>query len=255
MENNNVAEHNKKMKDAILKRIQREKVTMRPKAYFTLKLLALILVAAAILFISVLLATFILFSLRINGHESLLGFGSRGFFAFLHLFPWMLLIIDGVLIIFLEWLLKKFKFGYKSPTLYLLLGILVVTAGVAIILDRHTPLNDRLLNRADVQGLPPPLNDFYEGARRSHSLESGVCRCTIVDIQGNILLVKESRNESTTTVQVVIPFDSPFATTTSLRIGDQIFIFGDIQNGIIEAVGIRPLSSEDLNRQHLKISR
>jgi hypothetical protein len=140
----------KSMRERILEKIDTRELSMRPKIYFTLKVAALVLITLAVLVISIFIFNFILFSSRINGHESLLGFGPRGILTFLEFFPWWLLGIDIALIILLEWLLRQFRFGYKSPVLYLLLTLLVVTASTAFLIDRGTAFNDQLrfINKA-----------------------------------------------------------------------------------------------------------
>lgn len=154
-----------KLQEKILQKIREGEVVMRPRIYFTLRALALMLVALAVLVLSVFICNFIFFTLRLNGHESLLG-RPGGIMLFLRFFPWGLLAIDAALIFLLEWMLRSFKFAYQKPTLYLALALVATVISAGFVLDRGTPFNDRVLMRADRGGLPPPFVQIYEGSRR-----------------------------------------------------------------------------------------
>ncbi|HVV15065.1 MAG TPA: hypothetical protein VHD55_01530 [Candidatus Paceibacterota bacterium] len=237
MENN---EKHDTMQEAVLRRIRADELSMRPRAYFALKMAAIMLVALAALLISVFIFNFILFGIRINSHDSLLGFGPRGIGAFLYFFPWNLLLIDVGLVLLLQWMLRWFRFGYKTPVLYLLLGILAATAAAAVLIDRGTDFNDRLLHRADRHELYF-FGDFFEGARRPMP-GSGVCKCTITAIAGSMLTVEDARGTTTRQLSILIPAGSPRATTTGLAVGDVVFIAGDAdEGGVIRAFGVRKL--------------
>ena len=227
------------LKEGILKKIRSHEVFMKPRSYFIVRVIALALVLGAILLISIFLCNFILFSIRISGHEPLLGFGPRGLFVFAKLLPWTLLTADIILILLFEWMLRKFSFGYKGPVLYLLLGLVVLTGSISFIIDRGTPFNDRLMRQQNERGLPYPLNNFYQHARRPHLPGESVCRCTITSIEGNTLTVINT-DAGTTTLKVMIPTNNPRATTTNLKVGEEILIFGDASDGFINALGVTP---------------
>ncbi len=252
---NNVEEKKERkgasIRERILHDIESGDVSMRPRLYFTLKVGAVALVSLAILATTVLIINFIDFSIRVNNHESLLGFGSRGIGRFAVFFPWYLVAIDIGLIIFLEWLVRQFRFGYKIPVLYLLAALLLSTAVLGFALDRGTPFNDRM---SEHRGrLPSPVRDFYEGARRPPPLESGICRCVVLAIDGNVLLVEETR-DGTSTVKVILPSNDPRATTTNLNVGDIVYIAGERENGIIEAFGVRPVGHRGMLLHEMQFS-
>jgi hypothetical protein len=151
------------LKEKILKDIRSGEVTMRPRIYFMLQIAALVLLALVVLVISVFIFNFIVFSIRINGDDAFLGFGPRGWGAFIQFFPWTLLVLDVALVALLEWLLRNFRFGNKIPALYLLGGLLALTVITGVIIDRATPFNDRMMERR--HDLPPPFGFVYGQAR------------------------------------------------------------------------------------------
>jgi len=151
------------LKEKILSDIRSGQVHMRPRFYFVLQVAALALLAFVVLVISVFIFNFILFSIRINHVDTLLGFGPRGWGAFIQFFPWTWLLVDILLIAVLEWLLRTFRFGTKIPALYLLGALVAVTLVAGLAIDKGTPLNDDLLQRH--AGLPPPFGDLYSHVR------------------------------------------------------------------------------------------
>jgi hypothetical protein len=240
-------EHNEQkstnIKDAILAKIHSKELLMHPKYYFGLRVAGLAVVSVLMLLISVFILNFLLFSIRINSEDVFLNFGPRGWGAFLHFFPWDLLAIDAILMLILLGLLRQFRFGYKSPLIYLLLGIALLTFGAGFVIDRTTGINEHFLRQADAGGLPGPIGDFYGHARSMPGPGQGVCRCTILYINGHMLGVSDIRQPSTT-FTIMLPQDDERATTSGLQAGDTIFIAGEKVPDGIRAFGIRKIYLE-----------
>jgi len=222
------------LKDKLLKEIKDGELAMTPRAYFTLQWTALIATTLAVLVITVVIFNFIFFSIRINGHDTLLTFGPRGFGAFIRFFPWHLLILDIGLIVFTQWLLRHFRFGYRVPVLYLLAALMAGALALGLALDRATPVNDRLREGRD--RLPPPVRMLYD--ERGPGVGSGICRCEILAIEDGVLTVEDTR-EGTSTLRVVLPLNDRRATTSGLSVGDIVFIAGKEEGGILRAFGVR----------------
>jgi hypothetical protein len=81
----------------ILQKIKSDDVKMRPRVYFTIKLIILAIISIITLITTVFLFSFVLFSVRASGEMLLLGFGYRGVVIFLSLFPWKTLFLEIVL--------------------------------------------------------------------------------------------------------------------------------------------------------------
>ncbi len=233
----NKTDYTKNSRDEIMARIKKEGVAMKPRFYFTLHLVATAITTLCVLAVSIFIFNFILFSIRINSHDAFLSFGPRGVLTFLQFFPWMFLIADIGLVILLETLLRKFRFGYRLPIVYLVGAILALTVLAGLVIDKATPFNDRLMDRAGERRLPPPLNDLYSGARRGP--HDGICRCTVTAIQGNTLTVEDYRGGATTTFSVILPENDTRATTTDIAVGDVVMVAGDRNGNEIRAFGVR----------------
>lgn len=236
---NNQEDNKINIKDKILTDINCGKISMRPRLEFTMRFVALVVLASSILLLSIFILNFLAFSIRVSHHESLLGFGARGIFSFLLIFPWMLLALDIVLILALEWLVRKFEFGYKMPVLYLLGGLFTITIVSGLLVDRGTPFNDHMLAKS--QSVPLPLG-FYQHAKIVPPQGSGVCFCTVVSVEGNKIVVYDNRSEDNEedTLTVFFPEDNNFENiTTTLKVGNTVLLAGDEKDGVVQAFGIQ----------------
>jgi len=225
----------------VLDKIRAQQVTMRPRFYFTLKSIAVAVVAILTLLLSVSIGSFILFTIRTSYETTLLGFGPSGLFIFLTLFPWPLLILDVACIMLLEWMLRWFRFGYRSPLLYLLFVILVIILSASSVIDTDR-VSDSILRGAHDIDLPI-IGDFYDRGRRPPPPGSGACPCVVLAVNGNILTMQENiPNGLPEQVTVVLP---PGAATSSIHVGDKLFIVGTFNNGTLNAFGVHPMDGDN----------
>lgn len=232
-------------KDAVLARIREKRILMRPKFLFTFDALLAGFVALVILAVSIALVGFIFFSLRVGGHESLLSFGPRGMATFLLVFPWPLLALDILLVLFLETLLRRFKFGYRSPVLYLLIVLIAIAGGAGLALDRATHVNDDLLDQADHGGLPPPFGEVYEHLHGPAPHDRGIFRGVVNGIGTSTFSMSgENFDNATDTViyRVIVP---PSTSIGDFNTGEYVYVAGDLEGTTtIRAFGIRVLSTK-----------
>lgn len=227
------------IKDRILAQINERKVTMRPKAYFTIQLVLLGVLVFAVLVVSIFLVNFISFSVRISAHDVLFGFGPSGFLIFVRTFPWELLLLDVVFIAALQKLLMKFTFGYRSPVLYILGALLVITSALGLAFDRGTGFNDDISARAHRNELPRPVGSVYGYAHRLPPTGSRACACTITGIEGNTITAFDKEDDDKTPLTIIVPKDNPLL--SSLTIGQTVFVVGNYASGTIQTFGVRPL--------------
>lgn len=230
--------NNQPLRDQILLKIKGQEIAIKPRMYFTLRVALLGILTAIMLSATVLIFNYILFVLRLNAHTALLGFGEVGFLRFLKFFPWYLLALNIGCIAILEVLIRSFRFGYRAPILYGIALLIAIAGAVGTTLDRATPLNDRLLERAERRELPQPLNIMYVRARREPPPDSFFCKCTVVSVDGPKLVLSDMRSASTTFV-VIVPPNSAYATTSKLEVGDMVIIAGDRAGDEIRIFGVK----------------
>jgi len=231
----------KQVQGEVLERIRSGQLHMKPRLFFVLKTVAIISIAVLILVISVWLASFISFGLRLSGNESLLGFGTRGSFIFFALFPWGLVVLDLVLIALLAWLLRRFKFGYRRPLLYLLGALVVGGAAVGLLFDRETRFHDDRFEEAEAGELFGPLESLYESAHPRAPEEYGVYRGFVLDTDEDSFVLTHDdhdndEDDGTWTVRPPRGFD-----VKTVHVGDRVYVVGEREDGEIEAYGIRIL--------------
>ncbi len=154
------------MKDRVLGKIRTGEVTMHSSVYFALRFVILIAIAFFALGVSVLICSFIFFTVRVNIHDAFLHSGPSRWWLFVRFFPWHLVVLDIILIGLAEWLMRSFRFVYRSPILYLLFILVACAIALGLFIDRGTGFNDEMLRRARMQHLPPPLNTIYAHVHR-----------------------------------------------------------------------------------------
>ncbi len=237
----NSDEHAHTVQERIMEKIQDQELTMHSRIFFVVRIVAIILLALIVLIISIFLVSLLFFTLRVNGHEPLLELGSRGVWLFIRLFPWWLLLIDIVLIAVLERVVRTFKFGYRSPVLYLFVALIVLACGIGIALDRGTRVNDMLLHRADQGYLPQPLNSLYQGARRMPP-HDGAYRGTVLRLlERSFALSDPDRSEDE--LLVLLPDTH---STPPLSVGEAVFVIGDEKDGVIRAIDVHPIDPDGI---------
>lgn len=233
---------NKSLKEKVLDKIRASEIQMHSRTYFILRLVSVTALIVAILAVSIFIFNFIAFSIRLNHHDVLLGFGPSGYLLFLQFFPWGLVLIDVGLVAVLQILIRRFEFGYRIPVLRLIAAILVVALVAGFALDA-TKVNEHFLHDADDEHLPAPFGPMYAGARRSPPPQGPVHKAVVTAITVNTLIVKDLTMASSV-YTIVLPTNDSRATTSMLQVGDTIFFAGHFENGVFHAFGLRSVSSD-----------
>src|ERR1035437_2961246 len=240
------------MKNEDLEKIGTGEVRMRSKYIFALKMIAIIALALFVIGISSLLLSFIFFSVMVSGRMILLGFGFRGLGMFIMTFPWVLLLIDLLLVVSLERLIKHFQFGYRTPLVYIIGGIVAFNLLSSIIifetpfhhmLAQHVRINHTPLIGQAYRGAPMPPHDFgvFRGIVTSTGTSSFVIKSTDTDNDADNIGVG-----STTNIRTI--FLSPGMQVEGvISVGDYVFVAGDLRGLDIFAFGVQKLgtSTED----------
>lgn len=235
---------NKDIKSFVLEKIQSGKINMRPRFYFVLGVVSLIIVSILTLVTSSLLISFIIFSLITSGKLFLFGFGAHGFLMFFALFPWLLLFVEIVFIILLEWLIKKFKFGYRSSLSRLVFVILLISVAISVIID-ITPLHSTLLRRAEQRNLPL-VGDYYRGIRRPPSAQE-IFRGVVSDVgTSSFVLTQRNGDEENPSQAYIINFPAGVPQVVIPTVGDTVFVAGKLMpDNTVQAYGFQKFSSPD----------
>ncbi len=229
----------------ILQKIKTGQVSMRPRYHFVIKLVALAITIFVTFILSSFIVSYVIFSIKTSGQTSLLDFGPRGLYHFILALPWFILVADVLLITFIDWLLKSFRFGYKSSVLFLLVVTMVSITVLATIIN-YTSFHKILLRKAENRNLPV-AGGLYMGIRMSHG-NNGMFRGEIISIEStSTFYIKHTDYDGDETGQIVEIFTPTNSDvfTLFLQPGDEVFVAGDKIAGGIRAYGIRKLTESE----------
>lgn len=226
----------------ILEKIKHNEISIHSKTFFRLKWLAFALLVASICVVSVLLCSFILFTIQMTGQPYLIDFGSQGVKLLFIIFPWMLFLLDGLLILLLGHLTRHTSFGYKIPGVYIFLGSIFIIGVSGYIVESYTTLHARMLQRADVYNMPI-VTSLYKNTRRAPPPGYEIYRGVVVGKgEGYIHVNIENQNQMDPTSQVTVVFSTSSPHTFDMvETGQTVFVSGKIINGQIINARLKPI--------------
>lgn len=232
------------VKSKVLEKIESGQVKMTPKLYFYFKIAVALAMIFSALLLSSFLISYIIYSLRIGGRIYLLSYGARGIYEFFMIFPWFVLVIDILILFFIDWLMKGFSFGYKSSIIFLFLGTFVLITVLGSLIN-FTIFNRAMMFRAEYNNLPV-LSSYYDGIRRSHS-RSGVFRGFIKSVgEGSFILVHDDYDDDTIDGQIMVILPPNSNISGIIKVGDEVFVAGDISTtSQIWAYGVSKITKLD----------
>lgn len=222
----NISEH-------VLEAIKVGQVRMRPRWYFTLKTALLIFGAILAILALLYVVSFIIFMERLTGAGFAPANGLHGWAVFFRTLPWLLVLVATAFIITLEILVRRYAFAYRRPLLYSAAGIVVITF-VGGFLIAETPLHVELLSYAQRN------HSFFGGERLYRYADeqqiAEIHRGLIVATTSEGFIIQNRRGATTTVVlsRAVLPF-----VTDQMIPGAPLIIFGEDENNVIQAVGLR----------------
>lgn len=223
------------IRDQVMKAIQAESVTMRPRWHYVL-LSGMAAVGVVVLFLMLLYVVSLgVFFLRESGVWFAPAFGARGWWELLHSLPLTLVFLLIVFTILLEMVARRYAFVYRRPFLVSAAVILVVVLLGGILVER-TMIHRGLQRAAHDHMLPPPMEGIYghpSHFARPPGLFRGILSATTsdgfeaIDIDG----------DGTTTIIVTPRTQLPDGYDFS--VGDDIMVIGDVTStDTIRAFGI-----------------
>ncbi len=227
--------------DKILGKLKSGEFKMKPKVYFVLQAVLVVLGLAVAVLFALFLISFISFYLRANGILVLPVFGFRGFGIFLASLPWLLIIVAMLLVVVLEIMFKHFAFAYRRPILYSLAGILIIVCLGTFLIDR-TPLHYDLFYRAQRGGLPV-FGTIYRDFGMPQ-LPGGQVGVVASDTDAGFI-IKTRRGE---TFNIIIGDKTRLPLGRDIGPNDIIMIMGEREDGIIEADGVIKIRFKDTIR-------
>ncbi|MBI2409632.1 hypothetical protein HYV30_01145 [Candidatus Kaiserbacteria bacterium] len=252
----------------VLEKIRAGEIKMRPRSSFMLQRILIGISAALVLAASLLALSFAFFSVKTSGAQYLLLFGTQGLQAFLSLFPWTSLILFLLLIVALEFLVRRFTSAYRFPVLRVFGAVLFVGLAGSALLD-VTPLHYSIFRAANTGQLPAltPLYGELDAPRPEQGLYSGeitsIGSSTITISKSGptskpeesdelesaassmLRMTQEASQEETWTI--VPPAG---ASPEAFSVGEKVYVGGHDEGGVVRAYGIHMESQKGKNKKH-----
>lgn len=221
------------VKADLLSTIKKGEVEMRPRWHFLLQT-ALAVMGACFLILGLLYAASLaIFLVRTSGASHVPEFGPFGWFEFFFMLPWFFILGAVVFLIILEALLRRFAFAYRQPILYSFAVLLALAVIGAIVLDRME-LHSGIRAFSSSHGLAP-IEGFY------HQMEGARPCCVVIgqviEDNGNTGVV--IRRTDGRVAQVIFDLGTQFPEGRSFATSNMIILFGDGDDMMIHAKGVR----------------
>lgn len=229
MNNNN---EKKSATDKVLESIKAGQLKKFSIWHFIRKTILKISGAVIVSLVLLYLVSFILFILHRTGAIYAPDFGLHGWFAFFVALPYLPILLSIILAVIFLILVKRYQFIYRRPLIYSTIAVVLVTA-IGGYLIAQTDFHARLFEDAKHNG-PPVIGEFYRhyGLHESSNIHTG----TIIEMNESGFIMENDRDE---TLTVIIGSEVNIHHGDVLAKGDDVFVYGDRDNGTIQAVGVR----------------
>jgi hypothetical protein len=215
-----------KAKERFLDTMHEDALKVRPKWQFTLRTIFLVTgIFLAALFL-LYLVSFIIFVLHQTGTWFGPRFGGPGWFALFKSLPWLLILFCVIFGAALFLLVERYSFVYERPVVYIVFGI-VVTSLLGGVLLSQTSLHQKLLNDAEHNELPAPMDGFYTDYGAPPPPSAEIRRGIVIATTTDGFVMEDTNDETSTVIGYQVP------------IGSDVVVFGErTSGGIIQATGI-----------------
>lgn len=206
--------HHQASENQIIDAIKKGNTKMRPRWYFVLRGILIVLACLMIFFLVILAISFIVFALQQNGGFLATGFGLTGWAIFFHALPWSVILLSLALIIILFILLKRYSFIYHQPSLYILLVLVIVIALGSFFIEA---INfHRTIEENNIPGIETVYQ--YETTPQNY-----IYRGQIIGLVQNGFILQNAIGE-TSTFQVA---SSAVLNLSLFKIGDFVMVFAE----------------------------
>jgi len=224
--------NNPNAEDRILQAIKSGSVKMRPKWYFALTATLFALSVAILIVILLYLASFIVFSLHQNGAWFVPTFGSKGWLALFRALPWLLVALFIVFLAAVQFLVRRYRFASRTPLLFSLLCLLLVTVAIAVLGEQF----HRSLYRSAEEHHLPLAGPFYRTFGSPH--RTGIYRGVILGGTSEEFIIAEENGATST---VIVTPQTHVSSPDDFTAGDTVVVFGTVTPEGIRADGIQEI--------------
>lgn len=234
MNNNN---DKKSATDRVLESIKAGRLKKFSGWHFLLKTILKITGVIVVSLMLLLLASFILFILHQTGAIYAPNFGLHGWSTFFTALPHLPILLSIILVVIFLMLIKRYRVVYRRPLLYSTIAIVLVIIIGGYLIAR-TDFHARLFENAKHDG-PPVVGEFYRyyGLHEPQNIHRG----TIIEMNESRFVMKNDGDEILT---VIVGPETNIHHGDEFAKGDGVFVYGDRNDGTVQAFGIRKISNQ-----------
>lgn len=213
--------------EQLMQKISCGTVQMRPKWHFAAASALAFFGLVVIVMVTLFLAGFFMFSLRVSGLLELPSFGWGGWPAFLDELPWFLIAALVAFFVAVEIYARRFSFAYRRPV------IVSVGALIALVLIAGVGLGAYLDNDyADDSTVGMAVNSLRAAVPTAKSVHVG----TVSAVDADHLRVMTENGE----IDVEVGPDTVILSDLKPQVGDDLLIMGEQRQGqAIKAEGVK----------------
>ncbi|OHA58929.1 MAG: hypothetical protein A2571_00950 [Candidatus Vogelbacteria bacterium RIFOXYD1_FULL_44_32] len=248
--NNNNPKTPLNIAEVIVAKINLAEIKTKPKLFFMAKS-GLVVAMVIFLFLFALYAvSLISFILRSNGILGAPNLGWWGVGLVLNSLPWLLILLAVLAIIILEITVGHFRFAYRRPALYSLLGVIILVIGGSVLAEQME-VHARLYRRAVDNRLPiftPIYRDYDMMPIVGHH------RGQVEKLEETGFWLRENKTAKKFEVVILPATRLMIPTGEEIEVGERVIVLGDTDGEVIEAraVLVPPDDLPDFSRPAMR---
>jgi hypothetical protein len=223
------------IRDSVLERIKQGDTKMKPKWHFRLKAIFFGIATLSIFVLLIFFTSLAIFILRKSGVAFTPFFGLQGIKVFLVSLPWIVLGLLLVLMTVFETMIRHYSFTYRRPVFYsmVIIVVLMLLGGVVAFKAR---VHESFIKFADDSDITPMRSVYRDYAlQKIGSVHVG----GISDVSEDGFVMSDIHGE---VMNVRIYEDTRLPEKNDLEVGDDVVVMGEIENGNIDARGVKRLN-------------
>lgn len=230
-------ENNQKtISEKVTSEIKKKGIKMKSRLYFVAKSFSFIgLIFLLFLFI-LYLGSLIIFVLRANNILYFQGMGFPAFKTIILSFPWYLVFLATVLIVFVEIISKRFQFVYRKPLAYSLLVVIIITLIGSFLVEKSS-VHQYFYNFSQREKIP--LVDKMYRNLGSLDIEDAYFGKVLDKKEGYLILELDSGEIVSLVISEKIRGHGIYLESEK---GDNILVIGEMKNDTIDVFSFRRIN-------------
>lgn len=222
-------------KHNVMEQITSGEVNMRPRGFFIARTALMVLGMLVAGMVAIFFTSFALFYLRMSGASSLPGFGPQGMRDLLLSLPWVIVVLAIVFTVIFFWFTEHYPVAYRSPLIYSMVAVvLLVSLGSFAV--GETPLHPYFYRTFAPEGKMGIMHRLYQKPRKD-TVRNGLIGQVYSIQEGNFTIYLDQTDDN----YIVYTINNGYPSSSVVRVGDWVLVYGKVGTSTIQASGIKIL--------------